>query len=137
MLFATLDPKHRKVTLSYQNQFILSDTVGFVSNLPTELIEAFKATLDEILYSDLILHVRDVSHEDYDIQNQDVLNIVRNIFDFDNCELPDNYIEVINKIDKLEFLHNLDNGTPNKIFISAKTGEGINNLIENITKKLK
>ena len=137
MLFATLDPKHRKVTLSYQNQFILSDTVGFVSNLPTELIEAFKATLDEILYSDLILHVRDVSHEDYDIQNQDVLNIVRNIFDFDNCELPDNYIEVINKIDKLEFLHNLDNGTPNKIFISAKTGEGINNLIENINKKLK
>lgn len=137
MLFATLDPKHRKVTMSYKNQFILSDTVGFVSKLPTELIEAFKATLDEIIYSDLILHIRDISHEDYDIQNKDVINIVRNIFNIDNCEMPENYIEVINKVDKVNFLHNSSNNTINKIFISAKTGEGIEDLIKTIITRLK
>tara|TARA_B100000686_G_scaffold229242_1_gene236630 strand:- start:1603 stop:2688 length:1086 start_codon:yes stop_codon:yes gene_type:complete len=136
MLFATLDPKHRKVTISYENQFILSDTVGFVSNLPTELIDAFKATLDEILYSDLILHVRDISHEDYDSQNNDVLKIVRNIFNYDESQYPDNIIEVINKIDKIEYSHNSIKNTSNKIFVSAKQGNGIKELVKIIVNKL-
>jgi len=136
MLFATLDPKHRKVTISHKNQFILSDTVGFVSNLPTELIEAFKATLDEILYSDLILHVRDISHEDYDSQKKDVLNIVKKIFNYDESQYQDNILEVINKIDKVEYSHNSNNNTSNKIFISAKNGKGIKELVNTIINKL-
>ena len=136
MLFATLDPKHRKVTISHKNQFILSDTVGFVSNLPTELIEAFKATLDEILYSDLILHVRDISHEDYDSQKEDVLNIVKKIFNYDESQYQDNILEVINKIDKVEYSHNSNNNTSNKIFISAKNGKGIKELVNTIINKL-
>jgi len=136
MLFATLDPKHRKVTISHKNQFILSDTVGFVSNLPTELIESFKATLDEIIYSDLILHVRDISHEDYDSQNKDVISIVRSIFNYDESQYSDNIIEVINKIDKIEYSHNSTNNTSNKIFISAKNGDGIKELVKVIINKL-
>ena len=70
LLFATLNSKHRKAS-EYKGlkEFILSDTVGFVSNLPTELIESFKGTLEEIVVSDLIIHVRDISHGDYYSQN--------------------------------------------------------------------
>ena len=134
MLFATLDPKHRKVNISYNNDFILSDTVGFISELPIELIEAFTATLDEIVYADLILHVRDISHKDYNSQNTDVLEIVSNIFGYDINQIPINYIDVINKIDNLD--KNNYKNTKNKVYISAKTGEGINNLMKIINMRI-
>ena len=134
MLFATLDPKHRKVNISQDNDFILSDTVGFISELPIELIEAFKATLDEIVYADLILHVRDISHKDYNSQNTDVLEIVTNIFGYDINQIPINYIDVINKIDNLD--KNNYKNTKNKVYISAKTGEGINNLMKIINMRI-
>jgi len=136
MLFATLDPKHRKVTLSYKNQFILSDTVGFVSNLPTELIEAFKATLDEVIYSDIILHVRDISHEDYISQNDDVLNIIKAIFIETDFDFSNKIIEVINKIDKIEYSHNSIKNSLKKVYVSAKTGQGIKGLMGVISKRL-
>ena len=134
MVFATLDPKHRIVSLSRENNFILSDTVGFISNLPTELIESFKSTLDEILYADLIIHVRDISHEDFDSQNDDVLSVIREIFGYDKNQIPQNYIEVINKVDKVKpEIKNIIN-SKNKIYLSALTGMGINDLKTTINK---
>ena len=137
MVFATLDPKHRIVSLSRDDNFILSDTVGFISNLPTELIESFKSTLDEILYADLIIHVRDISHEDYYSQNEDVQSVIRQIFGYDKGEMPTNYIEVINKIDKLQVVERKQLNTKNKIYLSALTGLGINNLKKNIFDLIK
>ena len=128
MVFATLDPKHRIVSLSRENNFILSDTVGFISNLPTELIESFKSTLDEILYADLIIHVRDISHEDFDSQNDDVLSVMREIFGYDKNQIPQNYIEVINKIDKVKTKIKNTGNSKNKIYLSALTGLGISEL---------
>ena len=136
MLFATLDPKHRKVSISYNNDFILSDTVGFISELPTELIEAFKATLDEIIYADLIIHVRDISHKDYNSQNTDVLEIISGILGFDMKERPENFIDVINKIDKDDVHKDNYKNTKNKVYVSSKTGEGIDNLIKLISKRI-
>ena len=136
MLFATLDPKHRRVNISQKNDFILSDTVGFLSNLPTELIESFKATLDEIIYADLILHVRDISHKDYNSQNIDVLEIVSGLFGYDNKQIPDNFIEVINKIDNINFNGSNYKNTKNKVYISAKTGKGIKTLINLIISSI-
>ena len=136
MVFATLDPKHRIVNISRYNNFILSDTVGFINDLPTELIESFKSTLDEILYADIIVHVRDISHEDYNSQNEDVISIVREIFSFDNNEMPENYIEVINKIDKVNTRDRNIEATSNKIYLSAKTGEGIDRFKNIINKHL-
>ena len=134
MVFATLDPKHRIVSLSRENSFILSDTVGFISNLPTELIESLKSTLDEILYADLIIHVRDISHEDFDSQNDDVLSVIREIFGYDKNQIPQNYIEVINKVDKVNFeIKNIIN-SKNKIYLSALTGLGISELKTTINK---
>ena len=121
-------------TSGKDNDFILSDTVGFISELPIELIEAFKATLDEIVYADLILHVRDISHKDYNSQNTDVLEIVSNIFGYDINQIPTNYIDVINKIDNLD--KNNYKNTKNKVYISAKTGEGINNLMKIINMRI-
>ena len=135
MLFATLDPKHRKVSIFNNIDFILSDTVGFVSDLPTELIESFKATLDEVIYADLIIHVRDISHKDYNAQNVDVLEIVSDIFDYDKKQIPNNLIEVINKIDKSDVKNDYKN-TNNKVYISAQTGEGIDSLIKLINKRI-
>ena len=134
MVFATLDPKHRIVSLSRENNFILSDTVGFISNLPTELIESFKSTLDEILYADLIIHVRDISHEDFDSQNDDVLSVIREIFGYDKNQIPQNYLEVINKIDKVNPEIKNTINSKNKIYLSALTGMGINDLKTTINK---
>ena len=134
MVFATLDPKHRIVSLSRENNFILSDTVGFISNLPTELIESFKSTLDEILYADLIIHVRDISHEDFDSQNDDVLSVIREIFGYDKNQIPQNYLEVINKIDKVKPEIKNTINSKNKIYLSALTGMGINDLKTTINK---
>ena len=76
MLFATLDPTLRAVELAHGARVILSDTVGFISDLPTMLVAAFRATLEEVIEADVILHVRDVSHEDSEAQSHDVGKIL-------------------------------------------------------------
>ncbi len=77
MLFATLDPTMRAVDLPHGARVILSDTVGFISDLPTMLVAAFRATLEEVIEADVILHVRDVSHEDTEAQAHDVDDVLR------------------------------------------------------------
>ncbi len=97
MLFATLDPTMRSVELPDGPQVILSDTVGFISDLPTELVAAFRATLEEVLAADLIVHVRDISHEGSEEQATDVRSILTSLGVDENA----NQIEVWNKIDLL------------------------------------
>ena len=99
MLFATLDPTLRAVDLPHGNRVILSDTVGFISDLPTMLVAAFRATLEEVIEADVILHVRDVSHEDTAAQSHDVEKVLGEL----GIEASDpRLIEVWNKIDRLD-----------------------------------
>jgi GTPase len=138
MLFATLDPTLRAVDLPHGARIILSDTVGFISKLPTMLIAAFRATLEEVIKADAILHVRDVSHEDAEAQMQDVENILRQLGIDPHRKTTGKaaLIEVWNKIDKLGAeerarLRNLaerlaDDERP--VLVSAVTGEGIDAL---------
>ena len=103
MLFATLDPTLR-IALPHGARIILSDTVGFISDLPTMLIAAFRATLEEVVEADVILHVRDVSHEDAEAQSRDVEKILHELGIEPRKEVNDrrSLIEVWNKIDRLE-----------------------------------
>ena len=99
MLFATLDPTLRAVALPHGNRIILSDTVGFISDLPTMLVAAFRATLEEVIEADVILHVRDMSHEDSAAQSHDVEKVLGEL----GIETADpRLIEVWNKIDRLD-----------------------------------
>ena len=99
MLFATLDPTLRAVDLPHGTRMILSDTVGFISDLPTQLVAAFRATLEEVIEADLIVHVRDVSHLDAEAQSKDVENVLREL----GIEPGDaRLIEVWNKIDRVD-----------------------------------
>ncbi|MGY3452742.1 GTP-binding protein HflX [Bradyrhizobium sp. USDA 4353] len=100
MLFATLDPTLRAISLPHGGKAMLSDTVGFISNLPTQLVAAFRATLEEVLEADVILHVRDMSHEDAEAQQHDV-ELVLSQLGIDP-EATDSIIEVWNKIDRLD-----------------------------------
>ncbi len=104
MLFSTLDPTLRAVALPHGARVILSDTVGFISDLPTMLIAAFRATLEEVIEADVILHVRDVSHEDAAAQLQDVENILRQLGVDPQRDSDDKpaLLEVWNKIDRLD-----------------------------------
>ncbi|MBI3700457.1 MAG: GTPase HflX [Afipia sp.] len=142
MLFATLDPTLRALTLPHGGKAMLSDTVGFISDLPTMLIAAFRATLEEVMQADVILHVRDISHEDADAQQRDVDSILRQL-DID----PENgqrIIEVWNKIDRFDPLEreNLANMAARRpaerpvLLVSAETGEGINALLTAIEDRL-
>jgi len=120
-LFATLDPTMRALKLD-GGKVILSDTVGFVSNLPTELVAAFRATLEEVLESDLLLHVRDISHPDSEAQKQDVEAVLKSLLKTE--ALPEHMVELYNKCDLLipEQKEALKaDGLP----ISAATGEGM------------
>ncbi|TDI60034.1 MAG: GTPase HflX [Alphaproteobacteria bacterium] len=105
-LFATLDPTMREVTLESGRQIILSDTVGFISDLPTHLVAAFRATLEEVIQADIIIHVRDISHIETAEQREDVLEILNDlgIKDYDEHEM----IEIHNKIDLLD--HEINSG---------------------------
>ncbi len=138
MLFATLDPTLRAVDLPHGARVILSDTVGFISDLPTMLIAAFRATLEEVVEADVILHVRDVSHEDADAQLQDVEKILREL-GIDPKNNPTHkraLIEVWNKIDRVDAeerarLANIAERRPAQerpVLVSAVTGEGIDTL---------
>ncbi len=100
MLFATLDPTLRRIKFPHGDTVILSDTVGFISNLPTHLVAAFRATLEEVIEADIILHVRDMSDPDNAIHRQDVLDILKGLgVEVDD---PKRMIEVWNKVDRLE-----------------------------------
>jgi GTP-binding protein HflX len=146
MLFATLDPTLRAVDLPHGARIILSDTVGFISDLPTMLIAAFRATLEEVIEADVILHVRDVSHEDAEAQLQDVENILRQLGIDPHCEAAGKQalIEVWNKIDRLDAeqqarLRNLAERRPadqRPALVSAITGEGIDALNAAIEARL-
>lgn len=135
MLFATLDPTIRGCTLPGGMKVMLSDTVGFISNLPTELIAAFRATLEEVLNADLLLHVRDIAHEDSDAQRSDVLGVLKELFGKDHA--LDHLIEVHNKIDLLpEGFVPPYPGDVQTIGVSAVTGEGIPDLLAIIEEAL-
>ncbi len=130
LLFATLDPTLRKITLPHGREIILSDTVGFISDLPTHLVAAFRATLEEVLEADLILHVRDISHPDTDAQAEDVQKTLEELGVDALTGAP--IIEVWNKIDLLDKDYRakllLEEQGEGPVALSAVTGEGIDHL---------
>ncbi len=139
MLFATLDPTVRLIRLPHGGSAILSDTVGFISNLPTTLISAFRATLEEVRAADVIVHVRDISHADSDAQSSDVDAILAEIGVVDRA---DRVIDVWNKLDCLDVdgrsvLANQEKTrVAAPLAISAATGEGIDRLLKVIEDQL-
>ncbi|NOD77980.1 MULTISPECIES: GTPase HflX [unclassified Ruegeria] len=137
MLFATLDPTMRRVQLPDGPEVILSDTVGFISNLPTELVAAFRATLEEVLGADLIVHVRDISHEETDAQAQDVESILTSLgVDEERPQLEVwNKIDLLNPEDKDAALARAERD-PTIFSISAVTGEGVDPLLAEIATLL-
>ncbi|NMN56366.1 GTP-binding protein HflX [Xanthobacter sp. SG618] len=141
LLFATLDPTLRAVDLPHGTRIILSDTVGFISELPTQLVAAFRATLEEVLEADLILHVRDISHPDTEAQAADVADVLEDL----GVEVKDGgrVIEVWNKIDRLspearEQVQNqtLRAGAGAPVAVSALTGEGTDDLLGVIERRI-
>ena len=129
-LFDTLDTTSRLLTVSDTMDVVISDTVGFIRKLPHQLVEAFKATLEELEYADLLLHVIDVSNPEWQIQAQVVENL---ILELGAGELP--RIDVFNKADCLPAGEILPHGQ-DICLISARTGEGIPQLLELIDKRL-
>ncbi|MFN3890380.1 MAG: GTPase HflX [Beijerinckiaceae bacterium] len=139
MLFATLDPTLRAVKLPHGERIMLSDTVGFISDLPTMLVSAFRATLEEVIEADIVLHVRDISHEDSEAQSEDVERILHDL----GIEPHDpRIIEVWNKVDLLpddraQALKNLAGRSGGRsCVVSAVTGEGVDALLDNVEKRL-
>ena len=144
MLFATLDPTLRSLSLPHGGKAMLSDTVGFISNLPTQLVAAFRATLDEVLEADIILHVRDISHEDAEAQERDVDAVLRQLGIDPEAGSGQRIIEVWNKIDRFdpeerENLRNIAARRPPErpcFLVSATSGEGIDALLAAIEDRL-
>jgi GTPase len=142
MLFATLDPTLRAVELASGLRVILSDTVGFISDLPTMLVAAFRATLEEVIEADLILHVRDVSHEDAEAQSLDVEEVLSQLGIVGRD--AGRVLEVWNKIDRLEDEARLrlrnyaERQAPplRPVLVSARSGEGLDRLADEIERRL-
>jgi GTP-binding protein HflX len=140
LLFATLDPTMRDIRLPGFDKAILSDTVGFVSDLPTELIAAFRATLEEVQSADLIVHVRDISHPDREAQRDDVEDVLQSLGMAEEGAPP--RLEAWNKIDLLS-----DEGRTRVVEeakrredvvpTSAITGEGLEMLRDRMAEKLR
>lgn len=139
LLFATLDPTMRQISLPGLEKAILSDTVGFVSDLPTQLVAAFQATLEEVVDADIIVHVRDIAHEDSEAQRADVLRVLADIGAGGEEGAP--VIEAWNKIDLL------DPGSraalvaeaarrDDVVLISALTGEAVDELCTLLSARL-
>ena len=133
MLFATLDPKMRAIKFNNKNKIIISDTVGFISDLPTELVAAFRATLEEVLAADLILHVRDIAHKNTDFQVVEVEKVLQSLGISESTPI----LEVWNKIDSIEpekrkSLKNIAKRRSRVCYLSALTGEGVSSLLHQV-----
>ena len=137
--FATLDPTLRRLSLPNNQEVILSDTVGFISELPTHLVASFRATLEQISYADVIIHVIDASHADYLAQKQDVISVLSDLgIDYEqDCRI----VEVLNKIDIIDsediskFKRNSESFN-NRVLLSAINGDGIEELLDICSKIL-
>jgi GTP-binding protein HflX len=141
LLFATLDPTMRKLDLPSGQTVILSDTVGFISDLPTDLIAAFRATLEEVLEAELILHVRDVAHPDSEAQRLGVLEVLRDLGVEAEDEGGQPVLEVLNKIDLLdaesrEVLLAQTERRPDQVCVSAVEGQGVGGLLAAVERLL-
>ncbi|WP_267380224.1 MULTISPECIES: GTPase HflX [unclassified Sphingomonas] len=137
LLFATLDPTLRQIHLPGIDKAILSDTVGFVSDLPTQLVAAFKATLEEVVSADLLIHVRDIAHPDTEAQRADVETVLTEL----GVDEQTPRFEVWNKLDLLppeehQAAVAKADRDPDLIAISALSGEGVPALIERVAAKL-
>jgi GTP-binding protein HflX len=139
-LFATLDPTMRQITLPSGRQAILSDTVGFISDLPTQLIEAFRATLEEVAAADIILHVRDVAHPDSTAQRNDVNAVLDEMTEGADAALDGGWrgrcIEVLNKADLLGGPEAIASRAAGGLAVSALTGEGLDVLRATLDSRL-
>ena len=139
MLFATLDPTMRRLDLPSGRKAILSDTVGFISELPTHLVAAFRATLEEVTEADIVVHVRDAHHPDSAAQRDDVLAVLGDLGFGDTVE--ERLVEVLNKIDLLDpterdsFLNQAQRNTQT-VALSAATGEGCGGLLRLLDGRL-
>lgn len=139
-LFATLDPAMRAIVLPSKTKVIFSDTVGFISNLPTQLVAAFRATLEEVMEADWLIHVRDASHPDSDAQKHDVLNVLDEMGL--SSAASERMTEVWNKMDLVPEdawrpgAAQQPRGTSGPIAISALTGQGLEALIATIDRAL-
>jgi GTP-binding protein HflX len=139
LLFATLDPTMREIKLPSGRSAILSDTVGFVSDLPTTLIAAFRATLEEVIEADIIVHVRDIAHPDTAAQKDDVLRVMDELgVDFADGRA---FVEVLNKIDLLEpderaALRNQASRGAEVVALSAVSGENSGAFVERLDELL-
>jgi GTP-binding protein HflX len=136
-LFATLDPTMRAIRLPSGRTVILSDTVGFISELPTQLVEAFRATLEEVAAADIILHVRDVAHPDSAAQRADVIGVLNDLAEGPDAPLDEAWegrlVEVLNKTDLVE---DPPPATPGSVPVSALTGDGLDALRELLDARL-
>jgi GTP-binding protein HflX len=136
LLFATLDPTMRAGVLPGFDKVIFSDTVGFVSSLPTQLVAAFRATLEEVTEADVIVHVRDIAHPDTDAQAADVMKVLRDLGVIDGATVTP-MLTALNKIDLLppDARAGLRVGE-DSVAISAVTGEGVDALVALIAATL-
>ena len=139
MLFATLDPTMRRLQLPSGREAILSDTVGFVSDLPTHLVAAFQATLEEVTEADIVVHVRDAHHPDSEAQRNDVVKVLLDLGLDEPVE--DGLIEVMNKVDLLDpttraSLENQRLRNSQSVVLAAVTGEGCDALLGLIDRRL-
>ncbi len=142
LLFATLDPTLRQIRLPHGGKALLSDTVGFISDLPTMLISAFRATLEEVTQADVVLHLRDISHEDWEAQGQDVEKIMEELGLAGDNRKPT--IEVWNKIDAVDPEHlealrlsaRREDAAGRPVLVSALSGEGLDALLAQIEATL-
>ena len=140
-VFATLDPTMREVRLPGGRRIILSDTVGFISDLPTMLVAAFRATLEEVIEADLILHVRDISHAESDAQRADVESVLASL-GIETAAAGAPVLEIWNKVDRLapeargELDHAARRADRVPVLASAATGEGVDALLQAIDGRL-
>jgi len=140
-VFATLDPTMREIRMASGRRIILSDTVGFISDLPTMLVAAFRATLEEVIEADLILHVRDISHPESEAQAADVLHVLTGLGVATDGPTA-HMLEVWNKVDRLdpdrreEITRAARRQDPQPVLLSAMTGEGVEALLGAIDMRL-
>ena len=140
MVFATLDPTLRAIELPNGSKAILSDTVGFISDLPTQLVTAFRATLEEVLDADLLLHVRDISHPETEFQAENVEKVLAELGISKVAEAE--MVEILNKIDLVDpqRLGTIRNGAardPRTLLASAQTGEGFDDILQVIEESVR